>query len=280
MPYPPDADVSAQTGVSTYIDTTVPSTARVYDAALGGKENYEVDRELVKKIERLVPQVTQVCVLNRDFLVRACRFLARETGIDQFLDCGSGLPTAENVHQIVHRHNPHARVVYTDNDPIVAAHARALLEDNNLTRFAVTDVFTPDNVLTNETVSEHLNWSEPMVFLQVATLHFCDSDRDPAAIMRRYIDALPAGSYVVFSHVFNPGEEYQDVIAPVEQHYATSGGNAHFRTYDELIAMLDGLELVEPGLVPVTEWWPVGPPQTTPNPIERCIAGAVGYKPH
>jgi len=278
MPYPPDADVHELTGVSTFIDTTVPSTARVYDAALGGKENYEVDRQLVDKIQRLVPQVTQLCVLNREFLVRACRFLSRQTGIDQFLDCGSGLPTADNVHQIVHRHNSHARVVYTDNDPIVAAHARALLEDDNLTRFAVTDIFNPDDVLQEPTVIGHLNWSEPMVFLQVATLHFCDDDRDPTAIMQRYVDALPAGSYVVFSHAYHPGPDYRDVIAPVEEHYATSGGNAHFRTRDELLAMLDGLELVEPGLVPVSEWWPVGPEQPTRSPIEHCIAGAVGYK--
>lgn len=279
MPYPPDADMSQQTGVTTYIDTTVPSTARVYDAALGGKENYEVDRELLDTLEQHVPQVARLAVINRDFLVRACRFLARQTGVEQFLDCGSGLPTADNVHQIVHRHNPHARVVYTDNDPIVAAHGRALLEDNPLTRFTVTDIFAPDTVLSNETVCEHLDWTEPMVFLQAATLHFCDDDSDPAEIMRRYIDALPSGSYVVFSHVFHPGEGYRDTIQTLEERYATSGGNAHFRGYDELRAMLAGLELLEPGLVPVNEWWPIGPQQGKPDIVEHCFAAAVGYKP-
>src|SRR5699024_8440668 len=247
MPYPPDAEVGEQTGVSTFIDTTVPSTARVYDAALGGKENYEVDRALVDKLQQHVPQATRAPIINREFLVRACRFLAQQSGIEQYLDCGSGLPTAENVHEIVHRHNQHARVVYTDNDPIVAAHGRALLEDNSLTRFAMTDILDPDTTLSNETVCKHLNWSEPMVLLQVATLHFCGDEHDPAAIMRHYIDALPSGSYVVFSHLYNPGEEYREVIKPMAQHYATSGGTAHFRTHDELTHLLDGLTLLDPG---------------------------------
>jgi len=278
MPYPPDTDVAEQDGVSTYIDTTVPSTARVYDAALGGKENYEVDRELLATLEQHVPQAARFGVINREFLVRACRFLALQTNVEQFLDCGSGLPTAENVHEIVHRYNPHARVVYTDNDPIVAAHGRALLEDNTLTRFTVADIFDPEDLLGNQTVQEHLDWTEPMVFLQVSTVHFCDDERDPAAIMRRYIDALPSGSYVVFSHIFDPGETHQDVLDPVAQHYATSGGRAHFRTREELTTMLNGLHLLEPGLVPVTEWWPDGP-HTTHNRIDDCFVAAVGYKP-
>lgn len=278
MPYPPDADVTESSGAPAYIDTTVPSTARIYDAAIGGKENYEVDRAVLDKLEQFVPQTKRVPVLNRDFLIRACRFLARETGVEQFLDCGSGLPTAENVHQIVHRHNPHARVVYTDNDPIVAAHGRALLEENSLTRFTVADIFQPDSVLSNETVCEHLDWAEPMVLLQVATLHFCDDESDPAAIMRRYIDALPSGSYVVFSHLYYPGEQYRDVIEPVQQHYTSSGGATHFRNYAECAAMLDGLHLLEPGLVPVNDWWPTGP-DTTPDRVDDCIVGAVGYKP-
>ena len=279
MPYPPDADVTNQSGVSTYIDTTVPSTARLYDAALGGKDNYEVDREMLAKLNATVPAVGRGAVVNRDFLVRACRFLARQTGIDQYLDCGSGLPTAENVHQIVQRHNQHARVVYTDNDPIVIAHGRALLEDNDLTRFASVDIFDPDEVLTDATVTEHLDWSRPMVLLHVASMHFCDDENDPAAVMRSYIDALPAGSYVVFSHSCDPQDEYHDTARQIERNYATSGGTLHFRTHDELRTMLAGLEILEPGLVKVTDWWPAGPRQSAPHPIEHCIAACVGYKP-
>lgn len=261
----------------TYIDTTVPSTARVYDAAIGGKENYEVDRQLLEKIDTLVPQVSQLAVINRNFLGRACRFLARNTGIDQFLDCGSGLPTAENVHQTVHRYNPHARVVYIDNDPIVIAHGRALLEENNLTRFAAADIFNPDEVLANEIVRENIDWSEPMVFLQVATMHFCADD--PAPIMREYIDALPAGSYVVFSHTYDPQDEYHEVAEQIARTYAASGGNLHFRTREQIEPMLQGLELLEPGLVSPSDWWPVGPSQETRLSVENCGIAAVAYKP-
>lgn len=277
MPYPPDADVDDTGGGPTYIDTTVPSTARVYDAALGGKENYEVDRQLLEKVNALVPQVGQLAVINRNFLGRACRFLAQNTGIDQFLDCGSGLPTAENVHQTVHRYNPQARVVYIDNDPIVIAHGRALLEENNLTRFAAANIFNPQEVLTNETVQTNIDWSEPMVFLQVATMHFCDSD--PAAIMREYIDALPSGSYVVFSHTYDPEDEHHEVAKQIEQNYAASGGRLHFRTYDEIKPMLSGLEILDPGLVSPSDWWPVGPPQGPRQPVENCGLAAVARKP-
>jgi len=278
VPYPPDADVD-YSGSATYIDTTVPSTARVYDAALGGKENYEVDRQLLEKIDQLVPQVGQLAVINRNFLTRACRFLARQTGIDQFLDCGSGLPTAENVHQTVHRYNPRARVVYVDNDPIVIAHGRALLEEDSNTRFAAADIFTPDEVLYNETVADSIDWSEPMVFLQVATMHFCDDERDPVAIMRTYVDALPSGSYVVFSHTLDPQDEYHEVAKQIQQNYAASGGNLHFRTREQLEPMLEGLDILAPGLVSPTDWWPAGPRASPRLPVEHCGIAAVARKP-
>ena len=284
VPYPSDADVNdvpdvADVAASTSIDTTVPSTARVYDAALGGKENYEVDRQLLEKIDRLVPQVGQLAVINRNFLNRACRFLARQTGIEQFLDCGSGLPTAENVHQTVHRHNPHARVVYVDNDPIVIAHGRALLEEDSRTRFAAANIFDPDEVLYNETVADTIDWSEPMVFLQVATMHFCDDESDPAAIMRTYIDALPSGSYVVFSHTLDPQDEHHEVAKQIQQNYAASGGNLHFRTREQLEPMLAGLDILDPGLVSPSDWWPVGPREEARLPVEQCGLAAVARKP-
>lgn len=278
MPYPPDAEVARESAGPTYIDTTVPSTARVYDAALGGKENYEVDRQLLATIDERVPEVRQGAVVNREFLWRACEFLARETGIDQFLDCGSGLPTAENVHQVVQRHNPHAQVVYVDNDPIVTAHGRALLEDNELTRFAGADIFHPPELLAHEAVQTHIDWTRPLVLLQVATLHFCGND--PAGVMRRYIDALPSGSYVVFSHTCDPDNEYHETAKQIERTYAaTSSGAMHFRTRDEIAAMLTGLELLEPGLVKASDWWPAGPRQHPLQPVEHCILAAVGRKP-
>lgn len=278
MTFPPDADVSRHPDQPTYIDTTVPSTARVYDAALGGKDNYEVDRELLQKMDQLVPGVRQAAVVNRNFLTRACRSLIRDMGVDQFLDCGSGLPTAENVHQVVQRHDPRAPVVYVDNDPIVLAHGRALLEDNEWTRFAPADIFAPDQLLSTEVVQQHLDWTKPMAFLQVATMHFCGSD--PAAVMRSYIDALPSGSYVVFSHAYDPQDEYQEEAKEFERTYAAaSAGRMYFRTREQLEPMLAGLELLEPGLVRAPDWWPVGPREEPLQPAEHCILAAVGRKP-
>lgn len=278
MSFPPDADVSPEPGQPAYIDTTVPSTARVYDAALGGKDNYEVDRELLQKMDHLVPGVRQAAVVNRNFLTRACQFLIRDAGVEQFLDCGSGLPTAENVHQVVQRHNPHAPVVYVDNDPIVLAHGRALLEDNEWTRFAPANIFAPFELLATELVRHHLDWTRPMVLVQVATMHFCDDD--PAAVMRHYIDALPSGSYVVFSHAYDPQDEHHDEAKQFEETYAAaSAGRMYFRTREELEPMLNGLELLEPGLVRAADWWPKGPREEPLQPAEHCILAAVGRKP-
>src|SRR5699024_9936670 len=168
--------------------------------------------------------VRQAAVVNRSFLTRACQFLARDVGIDQFLDCGSGLPTAENVHQVVHRHNPYAQVMYVDNDPIVIAHRRALLEDNQQTHLASADILNPAELLTNEAVRQHLDWTKPIVLLQVASMHFCDDD--PAGIMRTYIDALPSGSYVVFSHAYDPEDEFHAEAKQFERTYAVASAGA------------------------------------------------------
>ena len=132
--------------VPHYIDVSKASVARVYDAFLNGKDNYEIDREVLRRIEAVAPEATQLGWDNREFLIRASRFLASQTGVAQFLDCGSGLPTAENTHQVVQRINPEAKVVYVDNDPVVLAHGRALLEENDQTHLISADIFEPREV--------------------------------------------------------------------------------------------------------------------------------------
>ena len=184
------------------VDPTRPSIARIYGGFLGGKDLYEVDRKVMSKINDAVPEAVDIARGNRGFLNRACRFLA-QTKIDQFLDCGSGLPTAENTHQIVQRFNDEAHVVYVDNDPVVLAHGRALLEENFRVHMVGADIFVPRKVLENEVVRTNLDFSEPIVLLQVGTMHHVEGDHAPE-IMREYIDALPSGSYVVFSHFFDP----------------------------------------------------------------------------
>lgn len=263
------------------IDTTVPSVARAYDAALGGKDNYEVDRQLLAQLNAVVPEVNIIAVSNRAFLTRAVRYLAREAGIDQFLDCGAGLPTAENTHQVAHRHNVEARVVYVDNDPVVLAHGRALLEDNENTRLVDADIFTPTAVLENDVVRSHLDFTRPIGLLHVATLHHHSADEGlpPAEVMRAYIDALPSGSHVVFSHFFDPENEHSTIAHRVQSVLNNSINRGFFRTRTEIQAMLQGLELIDPGITIADDWWPDGPSNTPLPEAGHCIVAALGRKP-
>jgi len=267
------------------VDPNRPSIARVYGGFLGGKDLYEVDRQVMVKINQAVPEAVDIARGNRGFLNRACRFLA-QTRIGQFLDCGSGLPTAENTHQIVQRFNDEARVVYVDNDPVVLAHGRALLEENFRVHMVGADIFQPRSVLENEVVRTSLDFTQPLVMLQVGTMHHVEGDQAPA-IMREYIDALPSGSYVVFSHFFDPQVPKLTEIARRIENILVNGpmGAGRFRTRDEILAMLDGLELIKPnapseaGLAVCDEWWPDGPRLTPLSDAARCIVGAVGRKP-
>ena len=276
------ADAPYRTSLPSHaIDTTVPSVARAYDAALGGKENYEVDRQLLAQLNAAVPEVNIIAVSNRAFLIRAVRYLSSTAGIDQFLDCGSGLPTAQNTHQVAQRLNPDARVVYVDNDPVVLAHGRALLEDNDNTKLVDANIFTPAEVLENEAIRRHLDFSRPIGLLQVATLHHHSADEGlpPAEVMRAYIDALPSGSYVVFSHFFDPENEHSAIAHRVQSILNSSISRGFFRTRAEIEQMLEGLELLEPGITIADEWWSDGPSSTPLPDAGRCIVAAVGHKP-
>ncbi|HEV7647274.1 MAG TPA: SAM-dependent methyltransferase [Actinophytocola sp.] len=268
------------------VDPNRPSIARVYGGFLGGKDVYEVDRQVMNKISAVVPEAVDIARGNRGFLNRACRFLAVQAGIDQYLDCGSGLPTAENTHEIVQRTNDEARVVYVDNDPVVLAHGRALLESNDNVHMVAADIFTPSAVLENEVVRRNLDFERPMVLLQVGTLHHLEGDSG-AAVMRQYVDALAPGSYVVFSHFFDPEVPELTEIAKRIENILVNGpmGAGRFRTSAEITPMLEGLELIkpnalaDPGLAPCDEWWPDGPRLQSLSKAARCIVGAVGMKP-
>lgn len=263
------------------VDPTRASIARVYDAFLGGKDNYEIDRQVRDKVLQAAPEAVDLAIENRHFLIRACRFLAHAAGVNQFLDCGSGLPTAENVHQVVQRINPDATVVYVDNDPVVQMHGKALLEDNDNTHFIAADIYKPDEVLGHEVVQKHLDLSQPVAFLQVGTLHhFVGDSCGPAKVMENYIDALASGSYVVVSHFFDPENEYTEIARRMEEIFTHSMmGSGSFRTMAELEYLMPGLELLDPGWERCAKWWPDGP-QVGPLTVgQECIAGALGRKP-
>ncbi|MGI9062711.1 MAG: SAM-dependent methyltransferase [Pseudonocardiaceae bacterium] len=263
-----------------HVDTTKASVARVYDAFLNGKDNYEIDREVLRRVQQVAPEATVLGRDNREFLIRMTRFIAGQTGITQFLDCGSGLPTAENTHQVAQRIQPDARVVYVDNDPVVVAHGRALLEENDQTHFSAADIFQPREIVDDESVRTHLDFSQPIALFQLGTLHHYDGERSPADIMREYVDALPPGSYVALSHFFDPETEDSELARRMEQVFLHSPmGSGWFRTRAEILSMFPGLELVEPGLTLCADWWPDGPRLKPLEPAQRCIAGAVGRKP-
>ncbi|MFJ2666916.1 SAM-dependent methyltransferase [Nocardia fluminea] len=260
------------------VDTTRASIARVYDAALNGKDNYDVDRQVLEQVRTVAPQVNDLAWANRDFLIRVCRFLAR-AGIDQFLDLGSGLPTAENTHQVVQRVNPQSKVVYVDNDPSVLVHAQALLASNSRTRIAEADIFRPLEVLGNETVRRELDFTRPLALFHIGTLHHYLGDDGPA-LMQTYIDALPSGSFVAIAHFHDPETaEHSGLAQKMEEKFIHSPmGSGRFRTRDEIQAMFGTLDMVEPGLVRCDDWWSDGPHLTPLSDVRNCIVGGVGRK--
>ncbi len=263
-----------------YIDTTKASIARVYDAFLNGKDNYEIDREVLRRVQQVAPEASQLAWDNREFLIRVTRFIASQTGVTQYLDCGSGLPTAENTHQVAQRIQPDSRVVYIDNDPVVLAHGRALLEENDQTHFVSADIFDPSAVINNAVVRKHLDFEQPIALFQLGTIHHYAGERSPASIMQEYIDALAPGSYVGISHFYDPEtDEYSDLARRMEDVFLHSPmGTGLFRTHEAIMSMFPGLEMVEPGLVRCADWWPDGPRIKALDPVSYCIVGAVGRK--
>jgi SAM-dependent methyltransferase len=261
------------------------SIARVYDAALGGTDNFPVDRQVLDQVRAVAPEVNDLAWSNRRFLGRAVRFLADQGGIRQFLDCGSGLPTAENTHQIAQRVDAATRVVYVDDDPAVITHSEALLAGDETCRVVAADIFRPADVLENETVRGHLDLTQPLAVLQVGTLHHYAGD-DGAELMRQYVDALPTGSFVVIAHFLDPEtEELGPLARRMEQVFLHSPMRSGvFRTRAQITGFLPGLQIVPPGpdrpgeLELCDLWWPDGPRLRPLNPVEQCIAAAVGRK--
>jgi len=274
----PDAATRTER-VPVGVDPTRASIARVYDAFLLGKDNYEIDREVLHKVQKAAPEAQDLAFENRGFLIRACRFLASQTGITQFLDLGSGLPTAENTHQVVQRLAPEAKVLYIDNDPVVLAHGRALLEENENTLFVSADIFDPDAVLSLSEVNDFLDFSQPIAVIQNGTLHHYIGDDGPQ-IMQKYVDAVVPGSYTVIAHFFDPETpEHSQIARMMEEKFVHSPmGSGVFRTRKQLLELFPGQELVPPGLVLCDDWWPDGPRVKPLNQVEECIAGGVGRK--
>jgi hypothetical protein len=220
---------------------------------LGGKNHFTADRNVGETVSELAPWIVRGVRANRDFLIRAVTELAA-AGVDQFLDIGSGLPTMNNVHEVAQRVNPACRVVYVDNDPVVAAHARALLAVGRAAAVCEGDLRQPQDLLDHPAVRGHLDWSRPVGVLLVAVLHFLTDADNPSAVVATFRDAVAAGSFLVVSHV-TPGDPLVHAGMPAAvREYTDNVSSLVPRTADQVRAMLTGWDLQPPGLVDVQTW--------------------------
>lgn len=267
-----DSPEALRTAASSGIDTSTPSVARMYDYFLGGKDNFRADREASEELAAAAPGTRALAVNNRRYLQRTVRVLAQEYGIRQFLDHGSGLPTQDNVHQIAQSVHRSARVVYIDNDPIVLAHGRALLADNAATTVVTADMRDTDTILADPEVRRLIDFDEPVAALFVSVLHCIPDADDPAALVRRVVDRLPPGSFVVVSHLVADDDMVRERLTDFML-TATQGNWGRVRTPKDVTGYFEtaGLEPVEPGLVEVSTWRPdgsLGPVQESTEWIE------------
>jgi hypothetical protein len=239
---------------SREIDTRVPHIARIYDFWLGGKDNFEVDREAGRRAAEANPALYEGVRGNRAFLARSVRYLAAEAGIRQFLDIGTGIPSANNTHEVAHAVAPGSRVVYVDNDPIVLAHARALLTGvDGETAYLDADIRDTSAVL--DAAARTLDFSQPVGVMMIAVLHCITDEEDPWAIVGNVMAAMPSGSYLALTH---PGSDFHPEAtgAMLAKMNPMMRQKITFRTREQVLRFFDGLELVEPGLIRAPEWRP------------------------
>ena len=269
---PDERDDTAQTG----IDTTVPHSARIWNYWLGGKDNFAVDRAAGDAWAATFPGVRDIARASRNFLTRSIHYLAADAGIRQFLDIGTGLPTADNTHQVAQRVAPEARIVYVDNDPLVLAHARALLTSTpeGATAYIHADLRDPDKILAE--AAEALDFTKPIALILSGVLGHVVDIGEARSIVRGLMDALPSGSYLSL----NDGTSVVggDQVEQATQDYNESGALPYIqRTPEEIASFFDGLELVPPGMVSCPRWRP--DPAPADSLAEVDAFGGVGRKP-
>lgn len=257
------------------IDTSVPHSARIWNYWLGGKDNFAVDRAAGDEYVRIFPGVLDVARASRQFLIRSVRYLAGEAGVHQFLDVGTGLPTENNTHQVAQEIAPHARILYVDNDPMVLAHARALLvgTPEGASAYLDADLREPEKILAAATGT--LDFKQPVGLILSGIMGHIADISEARTIVRTLVSALPSGSYLSLNDgtSVHAGEIYEQA----QDGYNESGAVPYtLRTPDEIASFFDGLELVPPGVVPCPRW---RPDQDTTGPEDLDAVGGVGRKP-
>ena len=277
---PESDDDAPAAGVAGGLDVSRPHPARRYDYWLGGKDNFAADRQSGDAIEKVFPHIRTAARANRDFLHRTVRCLAAEAGIRQFLDIGTGLPTADNTHDIAQRVDPTCRIVYADNDPLVLAHARALLTSHppGRTAYLHADLRRPDDLLRAVIADGTLDLTQPVAVMLVAVLHFIHDDAQASAAVDTLMRAMPTGSYLTLSHAT------ADFLRPSTR-AALSGGSvlgssdftSRTRTQVEQFFKLNGLTLIPPGVTVVSDWRP-DPDTPTVPPEHVSVWGGIAAK--
>ncbi|MET9830543.1 SAM-dependent methyltransferase [Streptomyces sp. NPDC006385] len=266
--------------LSTSIDVTIPTAARMYDYYLGGEDNYASDRAACEQLDKVVPSTRALALNNRRFLQRVVRTLAQDYGIRQFLDHGSGLPTQNNVHQVAQCVDPSSRVVYVDNDPMVLVHGRTLLEQNENTAVIHADMRQTDAIFSHAETERLIDFSQPVAVLFNSVFHCIPDDETdgPLAVSRRVIEHLVPGSFAVMCQLVSEDAEVRDFVTDFMDQ-ATQGHWGRVRQEKDVAEWFEGLEILEPGLVEVSTWRPdteVAPRQLTQEWIEF---GGVGRLP-
>ncbi|MGW5381396.1 SAM-dependent methyltransferase [Nocardia sp. NPDC003963] len=262
-------------------DTDRPSIPRAYDYSLGGKDNYAVDRSAFDRIRRIAPRQGDVHLMNRSWLARVVRSLAECAGVPQFLDLGAGLPTRDPLHIVAQEcGRREVKFVYVDNDPLCVAHGRAMLERNENTHYLPGDL--TDTAATLDDAGRYLDLRQPIAVLLGAVLHHLGDD-DAAGVVSRLIDRLPAGSYVAITHYHDPGPgrpELHDLARRIERAYTEEEfGPGRYRSREHIRDLFGSLDLVDPGLTALDQWWPQGPPTRATAAEEQLILGGLGRKP-
>ncbi|HEV2637053.1 MAG TPA: SAM-dependent methyltransferase [Actinocrinis sp.] len=260
------------------VDLERPSVARMYDYYLGGSHNFAADRALAEQAIRTWPHAREFALANRDFLRRSVRMLAG-LGIDQFLDLGSGIPTASNVHEVARTANPDARTAYVDSDAVAYAHGTSLLADQPHATFVHADLRDPAAVLGNPELTGFLDLSRPVAVLMFLVLPFVPESDDPASVIRAYRDATVPGSYIAVSH--GTGDYRPEAVAKVSHIYENASHSMTLRSRAQIAGLLSGYELLEPGVTDVISWHPDADAQ--PDPLGGDVAlysmyGAVGRR--
>ena len=258
-------------------DTGAAHPARRYNYWLGGKDNFAADRESGDLLARSYPAARIAARANRAFLRRSIGYLAGQAGVRQFLDIGTGLPTADNTHEVAQRIDPASRIVYVDNDPMVMAHARALLTSTpqGETRYLEEDLREPEKILA---ALDILDLSQPVGLILVAVVHFLPSQEQARSVLRTLVDALPSGSHLVMTHATT------DLLTPElkanwDESLRSGRSDVHPRTRDEFAEFFTGLEIVDPGIVAISEWRPDPADEEQPSPVDASLFGAVARKP-